>query len=317
MSKVVCLICGREFEQLSSHIKVHNLSINQYRELFPNAKTISDESHNKRSNSVSGKNNPFFGREHTEESKDKNRNTKNEFYLTERGKEVKEKLREDHIGIKASEATLKKMSSSHLKFYQTEEGVEFREQKSENWHGEKNINSGGVSDKHKKNIRICRRRFLDSKEGDIWKKNKSEERKNYCKSEDGRKHMKEMRKNQFFPTHHTKPELFFEEVCIKNSIPYRYTGDGSFWIPEKGDDKRCNPDFIIFTKKRKFAIEINGDYWHSPLLNPKKVNDKAFEERKKHFRKYKWFMIVFWESDIMHAKGEQYILSVLRKNKII
>lgn len=165
MGKVVCLICGKEFKQLSSHIKVHNISINQYRELFPNAKTISDELHNKRSNSASGENNSFFGREHTEESKDKNRNTKNEFYLTDRGKKVREKLREDHTGIKASEATLKKMSSSHLKFYQTEEGVEFREQKSEKWQGKKNINSGGLSDEHRMHLSEAKLLLFQTEKG--------------------------------------------------------------------------------------------------------------------------------------------------------
>lgn len=71
MSKVVCLICGKEFDQLSNHLKVHNINIGQYKEKYPNAKTISEEIHNKRSNSVFGESNPFSGKKHTKESKDK------------------------------------------------------------------------------------------------------------------------------------------------------------------------------------------------------------------------------------------------------
>jgi hypothetical protein len=43
MTKVVCLICGKEFETLGNHLKKHGINCMQYKERFPGAKTISDE----------------------------------------------------------------------------------------------------------------------------------------------------------------------------------------------------------------------------------------------------------------------------------
>lgn len=40
--------------------------------------------------------------------------------------------------------------------------------------------------------------------------------------------------------HHgkTKPEKIFEDICSKHNLPFRYTGDASFWI------ENINPDFV-------------------------------------------------------------------------
>lgn len=359
MSKVVCLICGREFVWITvSHLKTHGITYSEYLERFPDADT-GIESWNKGLT------------KDTDKRVEKNADATRIFYQTEEGKKcievIKKKDRETHLGkIRSLESKLKQ-GNSMLDFYQTEEGIKLREQKSGGMKGEKNIANNinvrkkissslfGVpkseehkeklrkpkSEEHKRNVRKSRKEFFNSKRGDIYREELRETKIEYYKTHKhpflGKKHSeqtkrrmkkghsteeakqrhREARKRQKIPNHHTKPELFFEEVCIKNSIPYRYTGDGSLWIPKKGKDKSCNPDFIITTKERKFAIEINGNYWHSPLLNPERVNDTAYKEREGHYRRHKWFMIAFWESDIMHAEGEQYILSILRKNKII
>ena len=115
---------------------------------------------------------------------------------------------------------------------------------------------------------------------------------------------------QKFPTHHTKPELIFEKICEKHNLPFKYTGDGSFWIGKKGK-KRLNPDFIECNSK-KIIIEIFGDYWHSPLLNPKLSQSANLSYRKKHYKKYGWKLIVFWETDLLREDVEDFILSQLK-----
>ncbi len=48
--KVKCQICNKEFKQITyAHLKHHNITINEYKDLFPNSELVSDESYNNRS----------------------------------------------------------------------------------------------------------------------------------------------------------------------------------------------------------------------------------------------------------------------------
>ena len=271
-----------------------------------------------------------LGKKRSLESKLKQGESMLKFYQTDEGIDLRKQKSDDWQGEKniAKDINVRKKISNSLS------GIPKSEEHKEKLRKPK-------SEEHKKNIRKSREEFFNSEKGDIYREELRETKIEYYKTHKhpflGRKHSeqskrrmkkghsteeakqrhRDARKRQVIPNHHTKPELFFEEVCIRNSIPYRYTGDSSFWIPKKRGSKSCNPDFIIITKDKKFAIEINGNYWHSPLLNPERVNDTAYKERERHYKRYKWFMIAFWELDIMRDEGEQYILSVLRKNKII
>lgn len=114
------------------------------------------------------------------------------------------------------------------------------------------------------------------------------------------------RKARKFPTHHTKPELIFEAICKKHNLPFKYTGDGSFWI------KNINPDFVECNGK-KTAVEIFGDYWHSPLLNRNLREKATLSYRKRILKKYGWKLIVFWETDLKRPDAEHFILSQIKE----
>lgn len=129
-------------------------------------------------------------------------------------------------------------------------------------------------------------------------------------SESTRKKIGIKRKAQKFPKHHTKPELIFEQICKKNNLPFKYTGDGSFWI------HNINPDFVECNGK-KLAVEIFGDYWHSPLLNYRLKENRTLSYRKKILKKYGWKLIVFWESDLVRKDAEQFVLSEMQKHGIL
>lgn len=120
----------------------------------------------------------------------------------------------------------------------------------------------------------------------------------------------ETRKRQKIPTHHTKPELIFEEICKKYALPFKYTGDGCFWI------QSINPDFVEVNGK-KIAVEIFS-YWHDPLKRHCKVRYSAtYEGRKRILKEYGWKLIVLWESDLLREDAEQFVLSSLKKQKVI
>lgn len=117
--------------------------------------------------------------------------------------------------------------------------------------------------------------------------------------------LREARRRRRFPTHHTKPEKVFETICQALNLPFRYTGDGAFWIED------INPDFVN-TNGYKVAVEIFGDYWHSPLFRQQAVRANYTEEgRRKTLRQYGWKLIVFWESELNLPDAKERVLNKL------
>lgn len=120
------------------------------------------------------------------------------------------------------------------------------------------------------------------------------------------------RKNQKFPQNRTKPELIFEEICNKYNLPFKYTGDGSFWI---GKNPAINPDFVECNGK-KIAIEIFS-YWHNPLLRRNIRYGQTYRGRKEILKRYKWVLVVFWQEDLERKDAEQFVLNKLKKQGIM
>jgi hypothetical protein len=105
----------------------------------------------------------------------------------------------------------------------------------------------------------------------------------------------------------TKPELQFQELCKKHNLPYKYVGDGTFWLgyPPK------NPDFINTTDKKQ-VVEIDGLYWH--LIKPRidrnnlSLTKQDIElEEQSHYQQYGFSCIIIWDDE-----NESQILSKLR-----
>ena len=120
---------------------------------------------------------------------------------------------------------------------------------------------------------------------------------------------KVIRRNMKYPTCYTKPELIFEQICKKNDLPFKYTGDGSFWI---GKNPSINPDFIECNSK-KIAVEIFS-YWHDQLKRHCKVPySQTYEGKKSILKKYGWQLVVFWQEDLERKDTKQFVLLTLKK----
>ena len=119
----------------------------------------------------------------------------------------------------------------------------------------------------------------------------------------------EMKKATLKLKSRTVPELRFLELCEKHNLPFKFTGDGSFWI------ENINPDFVDCNGK-KIAVEVFGDYWHSPLLKPNIDWKRTYKGRKEILKKYGWKLIVLWETDLKRQDYEKFVLSVLEKEGI-
>ncbi len=89
----------------------------------------------------------------------------------------------------------------------------------------------------------------------------------------------------------------FQKIVIKHNLPYKFVGDGSFFI------EQFNPDFIN-TNSEKIAIEVYMRFY-------KRLNFPDIEEWKKErakvFTKYGWHIVYFDEIQV----NEKYVLEVL------
>ena len=111
-------------------------------------------------------------------------------------------------------------------------------------------------------------------------------------------------KTKKFTVRPTNPEKRFMEICKKHKLPFKYVGDGKFWI------ENINPDFVESNGK-KICVEIFGEYWHSPLYNRKLKLDRTFKYRIKILKKYGWKCIIFWESEMITSNAEEFVLTKL------
>lgn len=142
------------------------------------------------------------------------------------------------------------------------------------------------------------------------KKRISEAKRGKHHTEDSKQKMREARKHRVFPKHHTKPELIFEDICKRNNLPFKYTGDSSFWIGEGKDV--INPDFVHLTKK--VVVEVFS-WFHDELRNRHVQPKSRYGNRKKILKKYGWRLVVFWQDDLDREDAEARVLSVLKSIK--
>ena len=241
-----------------------------------------------------GEKNHNYGKHLSEETKAKIAEKNKGRHHTE---EARRKISKANEGRPVSEETKRKISES-------ERGKKVSEET------RRKLSEAGKGEKHP----MYGRRGEDSP---VYGKHPSEEtRGKMSEAQKGKHHteeakakIREARKHRIFPKHHTKPELIFEEICKRRNLPFKYTGNGDFWI------ENINPDFIECNGK-KIAIEVFGDYWHSPLLNSKLGERSTLTYRKRMLKKYGWKLIVFWETDLKREDAEQFVSSELKKHKV-
>jgi len=128
---------------------------------------------------------------------------------------------------------------------------------------------------------------LKGKPSGMKGKNHSKETKKII-SEHHKKMIKEGLFNPLSNQHKypNKPELKFIQICNQFNLPFKYVGDGKFWI------EGINPDFVN-CNGQKICVEIWGDYWHN---RP----DERLKDIKKLeiLNKYGWKRIEIWEHEL-------------------
>jgi len=101
-----------------------------------------------------------------------------------------------------------------------------------------------------------------------------------------------------------KPSGFEHKLTAfleKHSLPFRYTGDFSFWIGPCASGRRKNPDYISTTKGQKKVILAHGRYWHpDDKLNALEIAD---------YKSKGWDSMIVWDDEPMNAELAQRVMS--------
>ena len=100
----------------------------------------------------------------------------------------------------------------------------------------------------------------------------------------GKKMSKEAIKKMLRRRKMSSLEITFNKIIQKNNLPYKFVGNGKFFIERK------NPDFININGEKK-AVEVY--YYKHKMQFRNQTVEKWIKERTKIFNKYGWDLIFF------------------------
>lgn len=230
---------------------------------------------------LSGKNNNFYGKKHSEETKKKISIWSKKTFVERFGKE-----RAKEIGTK--------LSNSKKGWHNPNKGKTYEE-----IHG----------DKRAKELRKLRSESLSGENSPNYGKNRSEESKaKQSKSMKIKWQNQEYREKSIKATlqaryqRPTSYEKSISSLCIEYNLPFVYCGDGTFLIGRK------NPDFV--NEKRKIAIEVFCDFYKKITFGSV---EKYMEEREKYFKKYGYKIIFIRENDMKDKDWDKVCLDKINE----
>lgn len=236
---------------------------------------FSEKHRNNISKALKGRISPMKGKHHTEEAKQK-------ISKANKGKQLSQETKN-----KISKAT----KSKNNPFYGKHHTKDIREKISKIHKGKH------LTDEHKRKIgegnkgkhltERTKRKLSEAKKGE----------KNYWF---GKHFSKEHIRKILTRRTPSSLEQKFQEIIDKYNLPYKYVGNGKFFI------ERYNPDFVN-TNNEKIAIEVYASFYKKRgFSNIKQWKKKRTET----FKKYGWEVIYFNETQV----NEYYILKSLTKS---
>lgn len=87
------------------------------------------------------------------------------------------------------------------------------------------------------------------------------------------------------------------KVIKTHNLPFRYTGDGQFWV------KNMNPDFV-HNNGQKLVVEAFGDYWHGGEIS-NNTREEEENRRKEKFAKYGFKTLIIWEHELSEFSDKE------------
>jgi len=130
-----------------------------------------------------------------------------------------------------------------------------------------------------------------------------------CRSKSSKKYIwghnsskKSCRRNKI-----TSYETKILDMITKYSLPYQYTGNGSFWITSEG--KHLNPDFVNVNGS-KVVIEVFSEVFKR--LYHKNGVEGYIAERSRLFNNFGWRVVFLDDTDLFQKDWEDHCLRKIK-----
>lgn len=243
---VECLICGFEGKTLFTHIKFkHNLDVKGYKDMF-NVDKISDPRSDVTLQKMSDA-------------------TKKR--LVWQGSPFKRMMADPILKKENS----RKISKALTGKKQPRDIVEKRAKSL-------SISKKGYFQRLSKERQIFCRNQLSN--GIMMAHNQNPEYYHKIAVENGKKGLPAIARKRF--PNGTSIEQIVKSIITELNLPYKYTGNGSFWI------ENMNPDFVNCDGQKK-VIEVLGTHWH---------DEKETSERTQKLKEYGFSCLPIWENEL-------------------
>jgi len=277
-NRIKCEICGKKFELLPQHIIfTEKISIEEYKERYPNTPIIMPEVAKKRSKNQLDYWSSLDGM--IQRENDRERNEK--IWTPEKRKEESDKWTPE-MREQAKKQTFLTDEQKRKQIDNYEKVMKDPKTKEKY---EKVMKDPKTKEKYEKNYK----KGMDTKYQKNWKK------------------AMERLKKEEWKNAPNNPESYLLAIIQKYKLPFQYTGAQSFFV---GDKKYKNPDFVT-TNENKVVIEHFGIFWHNEKHTglPKEEHEQNVTE---HYKKHGYDCIIFWE-DELYEMSEIEIIERLTK----
>lgn len=305
-----CLICGREYKSVSTHLKVHGITPKEYKKQFGVDKLEEADVSERRRIHMIGEKNPSKRADVKRKQSETKKGDRNPMKRKEVSQKVANKLRESmkgsgnpRYGKVVSEETRKKIGDKNRGRHPTEET---KTRISESMKGEKNPNYGKHISEEQKKILSRVHKGKKNSQKQIEKARETMIKWNKKRWSDPRLI------KDFFKAINTKPNKLeiYVDVILQENYPneYKYNGDFSCGV----SIGRLVPDFVNVNGK-KIVIEVFGEIFHNPEVAIKKVtwNRQEFG-RRAIFSQYGYECVILWESKI-RKEGRDYVVGEIER----
>jgi G:T-mismatch repair DNA endonuclease (very short patch repair protein) len=74
---------------------------------------------------------------------------------------------------------------------------------------------------------------------------------------------------------------------------------------------------VYYNSRKKYAIFINGNYWHDPLHRQNIRRTQRPDYQIETCKKHRWVPLLIWESDLKREDAEAFVLATLKKEGVI
>lgn len=274
--KVQCEICKKWFKQLNGHLIKHNITSKEYKEMFPGKPLMSKILINDKI----GKNNNFYGKKHTDITKDIIRD---KAVNRKMDKETKQKI-SNTFNVKSGIKNIFKQMDLYIdlsfgKAIQCEICGKILQQLSKHLVYKHNISIEEYKKLYPYSLTIAPSVSKIMINANVKKWEDNDYKKNIA-DQNRATTIKQLAENPIF--FNTKIELKMQNILTKHEYKY---------VMHQPCCDVCLPDLMIPDKK--IAIFCDGDYWHNlpNYIERDKYQDKVLLENG-------WIPLRFWEHEI-------------------